>query len=139
MKAARAWSGLRYRTWEPALRYCGQRNELRAHWSREREAQVVEAMRARVAMRGAGADCPVVAVKPGNAGGAKGAGRPGSLDGQRDPSVPTRAGSWTGGASRSVHAAGISELLPSASTKISSSRPCRRIQPITPSDWPSNA
>jgi hypothetical protein len=82
VKVARAWSGLRYGTWEPALRYCGQRNELRAHWSREREALVVEAMRARVAMRGAGADCPVVAVKPGNAGGAKGAGRPGSLDGQ---------------------------------------------------------
>jgi RNA-directed DNA polymerase len=33
-------------------------------------------------MRGAGADRPVVAVKPGNAGGAKGTGRPGSLVGQ---------------------------------------------------------
>jgi hypothetical protein len=36
-------------------------------------------------MRDAGADRPVVAVMPGNAGGAKGAGRPGSLAGQ--PSV----------------------------------------------------
>jgi RNA-directed DNA polymerase len=33
-------------------------------------------------MRDAGADRPVLAVKPGNAGGAKGAGRPGSLVGQ---------------------------------------------------------
>jgi hypothetical protein len=82
VKVARAWSGLRYGTWEPALRYCGQRNELRAHWSQEREAQMVEAMRVGVAMRGAGADCLVVAVKPGNAGGATGAGRPGSLEGQ---------------------------------------------------------
>jgi hypothetical protein len=33
-------------------------------------------------MRGAGADRLVVAVKPGNAGGAKGAGCPGSFGGQ---------------------------------------------------------
>ena len=34
-------------------------------------------------MRGAGADRLVVAVKPGNGGGAKGTGRPGSLAGNR--------------------------------------------------------
>ena len=34
-------------------------------------------------MRAAGADRPVVAVMPGNAGGAKGADHPGSFDGQR--------------------------------------------------------
>src|SRR5437016_13329585 len=36
----------------------------------------------RVAVRGTGADRLVVAMKPGNAGGAKGTGRPGSLGGQ---------------------------------------------------------
>ena len=33
-------------------------------------------------MREAGADCPVVAMKPGNAGGAKGTGHPVLVDGQ---------------------------------------------------------
>jgi hypothetical protein len=33
-------------------------------------------------MRSAGADCPVVVEKPGNAGGAKGAAYPGVLGGQ---------------------------------------------------------
>ena len=40
--------------------------------------------------------------------------------------------------SRSVHAAGINERLPSGSTRISSSRPRRRIQPISSSARPSN-
>jgi RNA-directed DNA polymerase len=40
-------------------------------------------------MRGTGADRPVVAMRPGNAGGAKGTGRPGSLGGQPP---------WVGGA-----------------------------------------
>jgi hypothetical protein len=48
----------------------------------EGEVQVVAAARARVPMSDTGADRPVVAVMPGNAGGAKGAGHPGLLDGQ---------------------------------------------------------
>jgi hypothetical protein len=45
--------------------------------------------RGRVPMRGTGADRPVVATKPGNAGGAKGAGHPGSPAGQ--PSLDGRS------------------------------------------------
>jgi RNA-directed DNA polymerase len=40
------------------------------------ELQTAESVRSRVPMREAGADCPVVAMKPGNAGGAKGTGYP---------------------------------------------------------------
>jgi len=44
---------------------------------------VAETARGRVPWRGnAGADCPVVAMKPGNAGGAKGAGYPGLVGDQ---------------------------------------------------------
>ena len=53
-----------------------------AHWLRERDAQAAETVRARVAMRSAGADRPVVAVRRGNARGAKGAGCPGLFAGQ---------------------------------------------------------
>lgn len=53
-----------------------------AHWARERDAQAAETVRARVAMRSAGADRPVVAVRRGNARGAKGAGCPGLFGGQ---------------------------------------------------------
>jgi hypothetical protein len=49
---------------------------------REREPQAAETVRGRVAMREPGADRPVVVTKPGNAGGAKGAGCPGSSGGQ---------------------------------------------------------
>jgi retron-type reverse transcriptase len=54
-------------------------------WSpgrRERDPQAAETVRGRVAMRRAGADRLVVAPKPANAGGAKGAGCPGSFGGQ---------------------------------------------------------
>jgi hypothetical protein len=51
MKAARAWVRLLHGTWEPALRYGDQRNGPCAYWSRERDVQVVETMRARVALR----------------------------------------------------------------------------------------
>ena len=54
-----------------------------------------------------------------------------------DPSVPT-PGEPTG-ASRSVHAAGIIRWLPSGSTRISSSRPRRRIHPSSSSERPSHA
>jgi hypothetical protein len=49
---------------------------------RERDPQVAETMRGRVAMRGTGTDRPVIALRPGNAGGAKGAGCPGWSGGQ---------------------------------------------------------
>jgi hypothetical protein len=84
MKVARARFRRSCGTWEPALRYGGQ---LVAHvvacgWSRERDVQAVETVRARVALCSAGADCLVVVMKPGNAGGATGAGHPGSFGGQ---------------------------------------------------------
>jgi len=53
-----------------------------AHWAQERDAQAAETARARVAMRSAGADRPVVAVRRGNGRGAKGAGCPGLFGGQ---------------------------------------------------------
>src|SRR5215472_13106838 len=49
---------------------------------REGEPQAAESARGRVLMRAAVADRPVVARKPGNAGGAKGTGHPGSVGGQ---------------------------------------------------------
>jgi hypothetical protein len=50
--------------------------------SGEGEVQVAESMRAGVPMSDTGADCPVVAVMPGNAGGAKGMGHLGLVGGQ---------------------------------------------------------
>jgi len=49
---------------------------------RERDPQAEDTARGRVAMRAAGADRPVVAMMPSNAGGAKGAAHPGLVDGQ---------------------------------------------------------
>jgi hypothetical protein len=78
----RRWHG----TWEPvapmALARC---------WAGQPEGapQAAETARGRVPVRGTGADRLVVAVRPGNAGGAKGTGRPGELDGQP---------AWLGGA-----------------------------------------
>lgn len=77
LKVARARFRLWCGTWEPALRY-----RPAGDGRRERDPQAAETVRGRVAMRGAGADRPVVAVMPGNAGGAKGAGRLGSFGGQ---------------------------------------------------------
>ena len=84
VEAARAWSGLRCGTWEPvvprsrtasgAVLACGRFVEARTPSSRS--------ARGRVVMRGTGADRPVVAVTPGNAGRATGAGHPGLLSGQ---------------------------------------------------------
>ena len=51
MYAARAWVRLLHGTWEPALRHRDQRNGPCVHWSRKRDARVVEAVRARVALR----------------------------------------------------------------------------------------
>ena len=49
---------------------------------RKGDLQAAETVRGRVPMRGRRADRPVVAVKPGNAGGAKGTGCPGSFGDQ---------------------------------------------------------
>jgi hypothetical protein len=57
---------------------------------REGELQAAETARGRVPTRGRRADRLVVVVKPGNAGGAKGTGRPGSFGGQ--PAGPGGAG-----------------------------------------------
>ena len=46
------------------------------------ETQVVKSRKREYRLRGRGTDRLVVAVKPGNAGGAKGTGRPGLLGGQ---------------------------------------------------------
>jgi hypothetical protein len=89
MEVARAWSGLLCGTCEPvvprpraasgAVLACGRA------W--KGGPQAAESVRGRVPMRGTGADRLVVAAKPGNAGGAKGTGRPGSFGGQ-----PSQAG-----------------------------------------------
>ena len=92
IEAARAWLGLLCGTCEPVPRWGGWLVERLwpAAGCLERELRAAETARGRVAMRGAGADRLVVAVKPGNAGGAKGTGRPGLLNGQ--PSLAGGAG-----------------------------------------------
>jgi hypothetical protein len=50
--------------------------------SQEGGPQAAETARGRVPMRSTGTDRPVVAMKPGNSGGAKGAGHPGVAGGQ---------------------------------------------------------
>ena len=84
VEVARAWSGLSCGTCEPVSRWGGRPVERLwpAAGRLEREPQAAESARGSVAMRGAGADRLVVAGKPGNAGGAKGTGRPGSVGGQ---------------------------------------------------------
>ena len=86
VKVARArlrhWHG----TWEP-LAPMG----LAGCWAGQPKGvpQAAETARGRVPVRGRGADRLVVAVRPGNAGGAKGTGCPGALGGQPE---------WPGGA-----------------------------------------
>jgi hypothetical protein len=77
MKVARARSGLLGGTWEPAIPI--RRRHGRA---REGDLQADETVRGRVPMRDAGTDRLVVAMKPANAGRAKGAGYPGLFGGQ---------------------------------------------------------
>jgi hypothetical protein len=76
MKVARARFRRRCGTWERLALI-----PLAACWSGRREGgpQAAETVRGRVPMRGRRADRPVVVVIPGNAGGAKGAGCPGSF------------------------------------------------------------
>jgi hypothetical protein len=79
MKVARARFRLRCGTWErlAPIRSAGW-------WTggRKGEPQAAETVRGRVPTRGRRADRLVVAGKPGNAGGVKGTGRPGSFDDQ---------------------------------------------------------
>jgi len=83
MKAARAWLRLWHGTWEPVAPIpSASFNGSLAPWSREGGPQAAVTARGRVPRRGTGADRPVIAVKPGNAGGAKGTGCPGSVVGQ---------------------------------------------------------
>ena len=86
-KVARARFRRRCGTWE-LLAPIGPA----ACWSRRQEGdpQAAETARGGVPMRGRRTDRLVVAEKPGNAGGAKGAGCPGSLGGQ--PAWPGGAG-----------------------------------------------
>lgn len=81
MKVARARSRLLCGTREPATTML-QSTGLLPGRARKGEPQVAETARGRVPMRVAGTDRLVVVMKPGNAGGAKGAGCPGLLVGQ---------------------------------------------------------
>ena len=84
IKVARAWSGRWCETWEPVVSIASGRSLglVEPPGCREGGRQGAETLRRRVPMRNAGTDCPVVAVKPGNAGGAKGAAHLGSGSGQ---------------------------------------------------------
>ena len=87
VKVARARFRHQHGTWEPvaptALAGCQSGRP-------KGVPQAAETARGRVPVRGTGADRLVVAVRPGNAGGAKGTGCPGSLGGQ--PALPGGAG-----------------------------------------------
>jgi hypothetical protein len=87
MKVARARFRLQCETWE---RLAPIRSVLCWRDRRQGGLQAAETVRGRVPMRGRRADRPVVAVMPGNAGGAKGAGCPGSVDDQ--PEFPGGVG-----------------------------------------------
>src|SRR5215213_7465338 len=83
MEAARAQLGLWYGTWEPVAPIRRPVTGLvRAGRSREGGLQAAGTARGRVPMRGTGTDQLVVAVMPGNAGGAKGLGHSGMSGGQ---------------------------------------------------------
>jgi hypothetical protein len=79
VKVARARFRHRHGTWEPVAPATPV-----GCWNRRRKGapQAAETVRGRVPSWGTGTDRLVVAVMPGNAGGAKGPGCPGSLDGQ---------------------------------------------------------
>ena len=87
VKVARARFRHQHGTWEPVAPMA-----LAGCWAGQPKGvpQAAETVRGRVPVRGTGADRLVVAVRPGNAGGAKGTGCPGSLVGQ--PALPGGAG-----------------------------------------------
>src|SRR5215207_915548 len=82
IEVARAWLRLCCGTWEPVVSNATLGLGERPARPSKGEPQVAETARGRVPTRDAGADCTVRATKPGNAGGAKGAGCSGSLVGQ---------------------------------------------------------
>jgi hypothetical protein len=86
VKVARARFRHQHGTWEPVAPLV-----LARCWAGQPKGvpQAAETARGRVLARGTGADRPVVAVRPGNAGGAKGTGCPGWPVGQP---------AWLGGA-----------------------------------------
>lgn len=73
MKVARAWPGRWCGTWEPvaAILRPVQLGVVLPPWPEEGELQAEETVRGRVPLRSTGTDRLVVAVMPGNAGGAK--------------------------------------------------------------------
>ena len=84
MKVARAWSWLLCGTWEPVAPRPQTASGAGVARGRvwEGDPRAAETVRGRVPMWGTGADRLVVAVMPGNAGGAKGTGCPGLFGGQ---------------------------------------------------------
>ena len=79
VKMARAQIRHRHGTWEPVA------PAVPVGWWADRSKgalQAAETVRGGVPVRGTGADRLVVAARPGNAGGAKGTGCPGSFGGQ---------------------------------------------------------
>lgn len=79
VKVARVRFRHQHGTWEPVAPAASA-----GCWTRRRKGvlQAAETVRSRVPSWGTGADWPVVVVMPGNAGGAKGPGCPGSFGGQ---------------------------------------------------------
>jgi hypothetical protein len=82
MKVARAWLRLWSGTWEPVAPKATVGLGERPARPSKGGSQAAGTARGRVPMRGTGTDCPVVAKKPGNAGGTKRAGCSGSFGGQ---------------------------------------------------------
>jgi hypothetical protein len=83
MKGARAWPGRWCGTWEPVVPiWRPVQLGVLPPWPEEGELQADEPVRGRVPLRGTGTDRLVVAVMPGNAGGAKETGHSGWLAGQ---------------------------------------------------------
>jgi hypothetical protein len=78
VKGTRAWSGRWYGTWEPVVPIVRsvQLGAGLPPWPEEGELQADETVRGRVPMRSTGTDRLVVAVRPGNTGGAKETGHP---------------------------------------------------------------
>ena len=83
MKETRAWSGRWCGTWEPVTPIMRSvQLDLVSPWPEEGELKAEETVRGRVPSRSSGTDRLVVALMPGNAGGAKETGHPGLFVGQ---------------------------------------------------------
>src|ERR1051326_2981567 len=82
IKVARAWLRLWCGTWEPVAPKVAIGRGRRPGRSSKGVRQAAETARGRVPTRGTGTGRLVVAMKPGNVGGAKGADCSGSFDGQ---------------------------------------------------------